>query len=119
MTGSSWKPWEERQGDEATGSPRRWPVPASEDDEDGDESFWQAMAYLTSIGWILALPVAAGVLAGAWLDRRLGTAPALTLSLLGVGVAVAAVEAYLVVAQTRAAGSPNGGERPHEGGKRP
>ena len=96
----------ERQGDDSTGPTGWWPVPArgNGDEEDGDASFWQAMAYLTSLGWILALPVAAGVLLGAWLDRQLGTTPTLTLGLLGAGIIIAAVQAYLVVAEAHEEG---------------
>jgi len=106
MTRSSWKPWRERQGDDSTGSTGSWPVPSrGNGDEEGEkESFWQAMAYLTSLGWILVLPVAGGVLLGAWLDRQLGTTPTLTLGLLGAGIAIAAVEAYLVVAEAHEEG---------------
>lgn len=103
MTRSSWEPWEERRGDESSEPTGSWPVPGR-GNGDGEAGFWQAMAYLTSLGWILALPVAAGVLLGAWLDRRLGTTPTLTLALLGAGIAVAAVEAYLVVAEAREEG---------------
>lgn len=106
MTRSSWKPWGERQGDDSNESTGRWPVPArgNGDEEDGEASFWQAMAYLTSLGWILALPVAGGILLGAWLDRQLGTTPTLTLGLLGAGIVIAAVEAYLVVAEAQREG---------------
>jgi len=53
------------------------------------------MAYLTSLGWLLALPIAAGVLAGHYLDRRLGTGSRWTLALLGAGIALGALEAWL------------------------
>lgn len=98
MTRDSWEPWKERHGDEERGDSGRWPVPSRGTDEEAG-SFWQAMAYLTSLGWILALPVAAGVLLGAWVDGQLGTAPTFTLALLATGIVVAAVEAYLVVAE--------------------
>jgi len=112
MTRSSWKPWEQRQGGDSSGVPGRWPVPSRRDDEgDDDASFWQAMAYLTSIGWILALPVAGGVVLGAWLDRRLGTAPMLTLGLLGAGIVIAGVEAYLAVARAHGEATGHQGER--------
>ncbi|WP_318571000.1 AtpZ/AtpI family protein [Salinigranum marinum] len=106
MTRSSWKPWEKRQGDDSTGATRSWPVPSrgNGDEEGEDASFWQAMAYLTSLGWVLALPVAAGILLGAWLDRQLGTTPTLTLGLLGAGIVIAAVQAYLMVAEAHEEG---------------
>jgi len=54
------------------------------------------MAYLTSIGWLLAVPIAAGVLVGHRIDVWLGTGTRWTLALLGAGVVVGALEAYLV-----------------------
>ena len=107
MTQSSWKPWEERQGGDSNESTGSWPVPSrgNGDEEGGEASFWQAMAYLTSLGWILALPVAGGILLGAWLDRQLGTTPTMTLGLLGAGIIIAAVQAYLVVAEAEQEGN--------------
>jgi predicted F0F1-ATPase subunit len=103
MTRSSWTSWKRRHGDDSNKSTGRWPVPSrgNGDEEDGEASFWQAMAYLTSLGWILALPVAGGILLGAWLDQQLGTTPTLTLGLLGAGIVIAAVEASLVVAEAQ------------------
>jgi ATP synthase protein I len=54
------------------------------------------MAYLTSIGWLLAVPIAAGVLVGHYVDIRLGSGTRWTLALLGAGLMVGALEAYLV-----------------------
>jgi len=53
------------------------------------------MAYLTSIGWLLATPIAAGVLVGHYVDVSLGSGTRWTLALLGAGVVVGALEAYL------------------------
>lgn len=55
------------------------------------------MAYLTSVGWLMALPIAAGVLLGWWLDDRLGAGYAWTLAFFGVGLLLAAVEVYLAM----------------------
>jgi predicted F0F1-ATPase subunit len=57
---------------------------------------WQTAVYLTSLGWLLALPIAAGVLLGRYLDSRLESGHFWTQVLLGAGVAVACVEGYLV-----------------------
>ena len=56
--------------------------------------FWGVAASLTSLGWAIALPIALGALVGHHLDRRLGTR-VWTLVLLGVGIGIAALEAYL------------------------
>jgi ATP synthase protein I len=58
-------------------------------------AFWQSMAFLTSIGWLLAIPIAAGVLAGHYVDVWLGTGTRWTLALLGAGIVVGVMEAYL------------------------
>jgi len=53
------------------------------------------MAFLTSIGWLLAIPIAAGVLIGHYVDVWLQTGTRWTLALLGAGLVVGAMEAYL------------------------
>jgi predicted F0F1-ATPase subunit len=53
------------------------------------------MGSLTSIGWLLAIPIAAGVLIGHYLDGWLGSGTRWTLALLGAGLVVGALEAYL------------------------
>lgn len=45
----------------------------------------------------MALPIAAGVLLGRFLDNRLATKNFWTLTLLGVGVSIAGIEAYLAI----------------------
>jgi ATP synthase protein I len=55
------------------------------------------MVYLTSLGWLMALPIAAGVLLGRFLDNRLATGNFWTLALLGVGISIAGIEAYLAI----------------------
>jgi hypothetical protein len=53
------------------------------------------MLYLTSLGWLLALPIAVSILIGHHLDTRLGSGSFWTLTLLGVGIGLAALEAFL------------------------
>jgi putative F0F1-ATPase subunit (Ca2+/Mg2+ transporter) len=53
------------------------------------------MLYLTSLGWLMALPIGLSVLVGHYLDARLGSGSFWTLALLGVGIALAALEAFL------------------------
>ena len=62
-------------GQRAVGLRMNWIVP----------SVW-----LLSIGWCFATPVAIGVLAGAWLDGRSGTAPIFVIlgTLMGLAVGV-------------------------------
>ena len=53
------------------------------------------MAYLTSLGWMMALPIAGGILLGRWADHQFHTGSAWTLGLLGVGLAIACLETFL------------------------
>jgi hypothetical protein len=53
------------------------------------------MAYLTSIGWLMAIPIGAGVLIGHYVDVWRGSGTRWTLALLGAGLVVGAAEAYL------------------------
>jgi Putative F0F1-ATPase subunit Ca2+/Mg2+ transporter len=55
------------------------------------------VGYLTSLGWMIALPIAGGILAGRFLDQRLGSGGFWTLALLAAGIGIAAMEMYLVV----------------------
>jgi hypothetical protein len=53
------------------------------------------MAYLTSIGWLLVIPIAAGVLVGHYVDVWLGSGTRWTLALLGAGLVAGIAEAWL------------------------
>jgi len=53
------------------------------------------MVYLTSLGWLIALPIGLGVLLGRYLDDRFQSEHFWTLTLLGVGIGLAALEVYL------------------------
>lgn len=60
-------------------------------------TFWQDVAYLTSIGWLIALPIAGGVVLGRFIDDRAGSGTFWTLALLGAGICAAAAEAYAAI----------------------
>jgi Putative F0F1-ATPase subunit Ca2+/Mg2+ transporter len=47
------------------------------------------LARMAGIGWYVAVSITGGVAAGAWLDGRLGTRPALTIAGVAVGLIVA------------------------------
>jgi ATP synthase protein I len=59
-------------------------------------AFWQAMIELTTLGWLIALPIAGGVLLGRYVDVRLHSGAFWTLALLGAGILVAGLDVYLV-----------------------
>lgn len=102
MTSSDERHWSKKRKSTSIGSTGKWPAPsdrarAPEDARERRVAFWQSMAYLTSIGWLLAIPIAAGVLMGHYIDVRLGSGTQWTLALLGAGLVVGALEAYLAV----------------------
>ena len=51
----------------------------------------------SEIGFSIALPIVLGALFGLWLDKKLSTAPNLTLLFLSVGIFMAFTNLYLVV----------------------
>jgi F0F1-type ATP synthase assembly protein I len=51
------------------------------------------------LGWLIVLPIAAGTLVGRLIDTSLGTEPYATILLLGVGIAVALLEAQRTMSQ--------------------
>lgn len=88
-------------------STAHWPTPSTNADDASNggsgprrTSFWRNVGYLTSLGWMIALPIGLGVVAGRVLDEHLGSGTFWTLSLLGAGVMIAALE--LVAAVQRA-----------------
>lgn len=46
---------------------------ARRNEEEEGSSFWQTVGVIGTVGWSVALPTAAGVLIGRWLDARLGS----------------------------------------------
>ena len=49
---------------------------------------------LLGVGWFVAICVGGGAFGGLFLDRRLDTAPMLTLLGMGIGIAIAVVGMY-------------------------
>jgi hypothetical protein len=58
------------------------------------------MVYLTSLGWLMAVPIAISVLVGRYVDKRLGSGYVWTLAGLGAGLMLAALEVYLAMRAT-------------------
>jgi ATP synthase protein I len=57
-------------------------------------SFWQGLANVGAIGWLVALPAIAGAFAGRWLDQRFASGVFWTLSLLLLGLAIGCAGAW-------------------------
>lgn len=58
------------------------------------------LALASELGFSIAVPIGVGVLLGYWLDKRLGSAPVLTLSLLLVGVVLGMRNLFTLVQKT-------------------
>jgi ATP synthase protein I len=56
--------------------------------------FWQGLAAVGAVGWMVVIPAVAGALAGHWLDQRWQTGVYWTLSLLVTGVMLGSVSAW-------------------------
>ena len=95
MTGPGWqRRWEEKRH-KASGT---GPLPTKSRRESPQaKAFWRQALYFTSLGWLLALPIAAGLLLGWFIDSQVGHGHAWTLSLLGAGIGVAVIELALVI----------------------
>jgi ATP synthase protein I len=52
------------------------------------QSFWQNLATVGAVGWMVCLPAVLGAFLGRWLDGRAGGGIFWTLSLLGAGLAI-------------------------------
>jgi predicted F0F1-ATPase subunit len=103
-----------RRKSTSTGYTGKWPVPSTtsaggtpEEQRARRASFWQTMVYLTSLGWLIALPIGLSVLLGRYLDDRLQSEHFWTLTLLGVGLGLAVLEVYLA-GQHALRGKPHG-----------
>jgi predicted F0F1-ATPase subunit len=53
------------------------------------------VAYLTSLGWLIALPIGIGVLVGRYADAYFKSGSFWTLTLLGVGIGCGVLEVYV------------------------
>lgn len=56
--------------------------------------FWQGLATVGAIGWMVVTPAVAGALVGRWLDARFATGVYWTLSLLTAGVMLGSFSAW-------------------------
>ncbi len=51
------------------------------------QRFWSGLALMGSVGWVVALPMVAGIFLGFHLDKRFGGGLSFTLGLLVLGLA--------------------------------
>ncbi len=58
------------------------------------QTFWQGLALVSAVGWMVSMPAVLGALLGRWLDRRWATGIFWTLALLGLGLALGCVSAW-------------------------
>jgi len=66
-------------------------------ERDGDPSFWQSVGMMGAIGWSIALPTAAGLLFGRWLDGKLASQHVFLVFFMLVGLGVGSFSAWRLV----------------------
>lgn len=59
--------------------------------------FLSGLNLATELGFVIAVPIAGGALLGSYLDKKLGTIPKCTLSLLFLGIIFAFYSVYKLV----------------------
>jgi ATP synthase protein I len=57
-------------------------------------TFWEGLAMVGAVGWMIALPSVAGALVGRWLDSWMGTGLFCTLCLLLLGLLGGCISAW-------------------------
>ncbi len=55
----------------------------------GGNRFWAQVAYVGALGWMIALPIAGGAMAGHYVDGRFGTGITWTLAGMSLGLVIA------------------------------
>jgi ATP synthase protein I len=60
----------------------------------GRHTFWQGLALVGVVGWLVVLPAVGGALLGRWIDRQAGTGIRWTLGLLVLGLAAGCAAAW-------------------------
>lgn len=80
-------------GQETTLAPRRGK--AKQRSEPGGP--WQYLGRMGEIGFAIAIPIAGGALVGVFIDRRFGSTPVATLSLLFFGIIASFMSLFTIV----------------------
>src|SRR4249920_1988718 len=84
--------WSKKRRDTSTAYTEHWPTPSvrpsasTADRRQERAQVWRSVGNLTSLGWMIVLPIAAGILAGRLIDGFLGTQPYATFLLLSGGI---------------------------------
>lgn len=60
----------------------------------GKDNFWNSMSMLGVVGWSIAIPSVAGVIAGVWLDYRFPGRFSWALTLLFTGLVIGCANAW-------------------------
>ena len=66
-----------------------------------DQSFWQSVGMMGTVGWSVSLPLTLGALFGRWLDRRLGSGLVFLVFFMLVGLALGTVTAWRLISERR------------------
>jgi len=68
-------------------------------EREGDASFWSVVGTMGMVGWTVALPTAAGVLLGRWLDGTLEAGHVFMVFFMIVGLALGCIVAWRMIAE--------------------
>ncbi len=60
---------------------------------------WYYLGLVGEIGFVIALPIVAGVLAGVYIDKWLGTKPTATILLLLIGIGISFIGFFNVIGE--------------------
>ena len=99
MAGDEEDPTESTSSERLRSAVRRKRRRHEKNEREADESFWSTAGMMGTIGWSVALPTAAGVLFGRWLDGVLGAGQVFMVFFMLVGLALGCILAWRQVAE--------------------
>ena len=63
------------------------------------ERFLRGLGLVSELGFIISFPLVGGVFLGIWLDRRYGSSPKMTLSLIFLGLIIAFANLFVITSE--------------------
>jgi ATP synthase protein I len=72
----------------------------SKEDKEGRSKFLTMISLASGLGFSISLPIAGGALLGHFLDRKFGTTPRMTLSLIFLGLMIGVANIYFIMKES-------------------
>ena len=69
-------------------------------EEEGRSKFLTMISLASGLGFSISLPIAGGALLGHFLDRKFGTTPRMTLSLIFLGLMIGVANIYFIMKES-------------------